>query len=113
MSNSTPQTTLGLAAKARLRAAWFEAHLNQPVPEGRAEVERAIGAIEAEAVAAALREHDARLRAAVEAHLFDEDKDGDGAWGRRCSFCLRYRGEHESDCRVAAVLALLPEEARE
>jgi predicted RNase H-like HicB family nuclease len=42
--------------------AWFEAHLNQPMPEGRAQVARYFDAIEAEARADAL----AGLAAAVE-----------------------------------------------
>ena len=46
---SRPMTTAGLQAKVRLRQAWFEAHLNQSMPEGRAQVERLFAAIEAEA----------------------------------------------------------------
>lgn len=42
-------TTAGLQAKVALRRAWFEAHPNQPIPEGRAEVERLFVAIEEEA----------------------------------------------------------------
>ena len=42
-----PQTTAGLQAKVSLRHAWFEAHPNQPMPEGRAQVERLFAAIEA------------------------------------------------------------------
>lgn len=44
-----PQTTAGLEAKVRLRRTWFEAHPNQPIPEGRAQVDALIAAIEAEA----------------------------------------------------------------
>jgi hypothetical protein len=44
-----PMTTAGLQAKVWLRRAWFEAHPNQPMPEGRAQVEALFSAIEAEA----------------------------------------------------------------
>jgi hypothetical protein len=44
-------TTAGLQAKVQLRWAWFEAHPNQPMPEGRAEVEALFLAIEREAAA--------------------------------------------------------------
>lgn len=46
---SEPMTTEGLQAKVRLRQAWFTAHPNQPIPEGRAEVDALFAAIEAEA----------------------------------------------------------------
>lgn len=48
-----PMTTAGLQAKVTLRRTWFEAHPNQPMPEGRAEVERLFAAIEADAIRAA------------------------------------------------------------
>lgn len=53
MRSSEPRamTTAGLQAKVALRGAWFESHPNQPMPEGRAEVERHFAAIEREAAA--------------------------------------------------------------
>ena len=50
--NDRVMTTPSLQAKVSLRGAWFAAHPNQPMPEGRAEVERLFAAIEAEARAA-------------------------------------------------------------
>ena len=47
-----PMTTAGLQAKFRLRKAWFEAHPNQPIPEGKAEVDALLAAVEQEARAA-------------------------------------------------------------
>ena len=76
-------TTTGLQAKVTLRRAWFEAHPNQPPPEGRARVDALIAAIEAEAVAATL----ARIRAAVGA-FFGPHRCGP-EWGR----------SHAPECR--------------
>ena len=45
--NDRVMTTPSLQAKVSLRGAWFAAHPNQPMPEGRAEVERLFAAIEA------------------------------------------------------------------
>lgn len=59
-----PMTTAGLQAKVTLRRVWFEAHPNQPMPEGRDEVERLFAAIEADAARASTP--DPGLRAAVE-----------------------------------------------
>lgn len=50
MTDPTPMTTPALQAKVRIRQAWFEAHPGQPLPEGRAQVDRLIEEIEAGAV---------------------------------------------------------------
>jgi len=62
---SDVMTTPADAAKVRLRRAWFEAHPNQPIPEGRAEVDVLFAAIEAAARAESAARAEGTLRAGM------------------------------------------------
>lgn len=79
----SPQTRPMTATEARtkLRIAWFESHPNQPMSEGRAQINRYFAAISAEAAAEALARSAAVVAAldniigAIERGDFKEDPD--------------------------------------
>ena len=107
MSAQTPMID-SKGAKARLMWAWFEAHENQPMPEGRREVEALFEVIEAEARAAAL---DGGvwivLREEQPMAVWESEQDARDDWlrrtdhGRRPDLEHKYSIEHWSIGRAA------------
>ncbi len=78
---ATAATTIGLLAKVRLRQVWFEAHPNQPIPEGRQQVETLFAALFAAIEASARAASEARvaeLEAAIRFYLSREYPRGTG-----------------------------------
>ena len=81
-----------MQAKVSLRGAWFAAHPNQPMPEGRAEVERLFAAIEAEARASLDVERLARAlhRSSVRRIEWSDLNEADrGMWRRHAATVAR------------------------
>ena len=71
-----PMTTAGLQAKVSLRRAWFESHLNQPIPEGRAEVEALFAAIEREATPESVLLESKPIRYHIKGRISPVDRSG-------------------------------------
>ena len=97
-------------AKARLMFAWFEAHPNQPMPEGRREVEALFEVIEATSRATAELERDQqeRFKWAANERADEADKRVAAVRAKVLQAGTRLTEQHGESCDCDTCLVVQP-----